>query len=209
MFALLTFFCCIARATFWGTRTSAWDEIESVVASGKEVTIHEAPISAHGFTGSGYTVVDPQTGAGGYLIEGGARGAIAFLLGIGAAATITSLLVGASSIVATGGLATAAVAAILIMLLPILTVYVLSIKQFILTGTEQDRIVKAKCFVGGLGYGLAAQGMLAGLGATSIAIKGAVSNAVMGILGFAGASLGGDSPSQCLAGIDLFDKLKD
>jgi hypothetical protein len=47
-----------------------------VVASGKEVTIHEAPISAHGFTGSGFTAIDPQTGAGAYLIEGGARGGL-------------------------------------------------------------------------------------------------------------------------------------
>jgi uncharacterized membrane protein (DUF485 family) len=38
------------------------------------VTIHEAPISAHGFTGSGYTAIDPQTGAGGYIIEGSGRG---------------------------------------------------------------------------------------------------------------------------------------
>jgi hypothetical protein len=60
-------------------RASAWDEIESVVASGKEVTIHEAPISAHGFTGSGYIAIDPQTGAGAYLIEGGARGALLLL----------------------------------------------------------------------------------------------------------------------------------
>jgi hypothetical protein len=52
-------------------RTSAWDEIETVVASGKEVTIHEAPISARGFTGSGYIAIDPQTGTGAYLIEGG------------------------------------------------------------------------------------------------------------------------------------------
>jgi hypothetical protein len=58
------------------TRTSAMDEIESVVASGKEVTIHEAPISKHRFSGSGYISIDPQTGAGGYVIEGGARGGI-------------------------------------------------------------------------------------------------------------------------------------
>jgi hypothetical protein len=52
------------------------DEIETVVASGKEVTIHEAPISAHGFSGSGFFVIDSETGAGGYLIEGGARGGV-------------------------------------------------------------------------------------------------------------------------------------
>jgi hypothetical protein len=92
MFALLTLFCCIARTTFWGERTSAWDEIESVVASGKEVTIHEAPISAHGFSGSGYIAIDPQTGAGAHLIEGGARGAT-FASDMGQAISAASLAV--------------------------------------------------------------------------------------------------------------------
>jgi hypothetical protein len=56
------------------SRTSALDEIETVVAAGKEVTIHESPISAQGFSGTGYIEIDPQTGAGGYIIEGGRGG---------------------------------------------------------------------------------------------------------------------------------------
>ena len=31
-------------------------EIQSAVQAGKEVTVHEKPISAHGFTGYGYTI---------------------------------------------------------------------------------------------------------------------------------------------------------
>jgi hypothetical protein len=76
-----------------------------VVASGKEVTIHEAPISAHGFSGSGYTVIDPQTGAGSYVIEGGARGAFFVAFTLMAAAIILPLLAGlglATTVIAVG-----------------------------------------------------------------------------------------------------------
>jgi len=49
-------------------------EIQSAVQAGKEVTVHEKPISAHGFTGYGYIITDPETGAGAYLIEGKGNG---------------------------------------------------------------------------------------------------------------------------------------
>jgi hypothetical protein len=45
-----------------------------------EVTVHQADITAHGWTGSGYIVLDPETGAGAYKISGGANGAFAKLL---------------------------------------------------------------------------------------------------------------------------------
>lgn len=45
--------------------------IRAAVAAGKEVQIHEHPISYSGFVGAGYIIVDPATGAGSYLIEGG------------------------------------------------------------------------------------------------------------------------------------------
>ncbi len=57
-------------------RSSVIDEITNAVNAGKEVTIHQSPITANGWTGVGYVVVDPQTGSGAYLIEGGARGGI-------------------------------------------------------------------------------------------------------------------------------------
>ena len=57
-------------------RGSVIEEIRSAIAAGKEVTIHEKAITESGWSGAGYAVVDPETGAGAYLIEGGARGAI-------------------------------------------------------------------------------------------------------------------------------------
>lgn len=42
--------------------------------AGKEVIFHEKAISAHGWTGHGYIMVDPNTGAGAYIIEGRGNG---------------------------------------------------------------------------------------------------------------------------------------
>ena len=51
-------------------------EIRNAIQAGKEVTVHESPISAHGWTGYGYIITDPDTGAGGYLIEGKGNGGV-------------------------------------------------------------------------------------------------------------------------------------
>jgi hypothetical protein len=48
--------------------------VQNALSVGLEVTIHEAPITQSGWTGAGYTTIDPETGAGGYLIEGGSNG---------------------------------------------------------------------------------------------------------------------------------------
>ena len=45
-------------------------EIRNAVNAGKEVTVHEKSINKHGWKGFGYIVIDPETGAGAYLIEG-------------------------------------------------------------------------------------------------------------------------------------------
>jgi transglutaminase-like putative cysteine protease len=70
-------------------RSSVIDEIRSSVAAGKEVTIHESNITANGWRGAGYSVVDPQNGSGGFLIEGGANGGI---MGLATIASGTLLL---------------------------------------------------------------------------------------------------------------------
>ncbi|MDG4551148.1 MAG: hypothetical protein P9G45_12145 [Candidatus Contendobacter sp.] len=49
-------------------------EIKNALATGKEVTVHEKAINAYGFSGVGYIIVDPETGSGAYLIEGGGNG---------------------------------------------------------------------------------------------------------------------------------------
>ena len=61
---------------------SVGSEIQSAVQAGKEVTVHERSINAHGWSGYGYIVTDPETGAGGYLIEGRGNGGILIVTGL-------------------------------------------------------------------------------------------------------------------------------
>jgi hypothetical protein len=49
-------------------------DVKDAVAAGKIVTISQSTISYKGWTGAGYSIVDPNTGAGAYLIGGGADG---------------------------------------------------------------------------------------------------------------------------------------
>jgi hypothetical protein len=58
------------------------DEIRNAVQAGKEVMVHEKAINANGWTGYGYIIMDPDTGAGSYLIEGGSHGAIMIAVGL-------------------------------------------------------------------------------------------------------------------------------
>ena len=82
--------------------TNARNEIRDALYNGKTVTVHESPISYHGWNGSGYVIEDPETGAGAYKISGGANGgwldiALPFLLILGTVtgANATLILVGA------------------------------------------------------------------------------------------------------------------
>jgi hypothetical protein len=69
------------------------DEIRNAINAGKEVIFHENAISAHGWSGYGYIILDPETGVGAYLINGGGNGGD--LLGI-LYATGISLLIAAT-----------------------------------------------------------------------------------------------------------------
>jgi transglutaminase-like putative cysteine protease len=53
---------------------STRNRVQQALDVGYEVTIHEAPIAQDGWSGAGFTLIDPITGAGGYLIEGGSSG---------------------------------------------------------------------------------------------------------------------------------------
>ena len=57
-------------------------EIQSAIQAGKEVTFHERGINAHGFSGYGYIITDPDTGGGAYMIEGKGNGAVLFVAGV-------------------------------------------------------------------------------------------------------------------------------
>jgi len=78
----------------------AMTEIQNALAAGKEVTVHQAPITQSGWTGSGYIITDPGTGAGAYKIVGGANGG--WLVGLAEVCAI--IVMAAFLIVEAGGL---------------------------------------------------------------------------------------------------------
>ncbi|MFZ2452059.1 MAG: transglutaminase domain-containing protein [Methylovulum miyakonense] len=49
-------------------------DVRNAVNAGLEAQIHERPISINGWTGAGYILTDPRTGAGAYRIAGGLNG---------------------------------------------------------------------------------------------------------------------------------------
>jgi hypothetical protein len=64
----------IVNANLSAHSSSTKQAVQNALDTGQEVTIHEAPITQSGWTGAGYTQIDPQTGAGGYIIDGGTNG---------------------------------------------------------------------------------------------------------------------------------------
>ncbi|QEY16814.1 hypothetical protein D0C16_13040 [Cellvibrio sp. KY-GH-1] len=52
----------------------AENDIRNAVYAGKIATAHEARINFNGWIGEGYILMDPNTGAGGYMISGGGNG---------------------------------------------------------------------------------------------------------------------------------------
>jgi hypothetical protein len=65
------------------------DEIEASLNAGKEVITHTDAVSVPGWSGAGYIIIDPDTGAGAYKISGGTNGA--FLLFLGALLMVLGL----------------------------------------------------------------------------------------------------------------------
>jgi len=55
--------------------TDAKTDIRNAVNAGKEVTVSKTNITYNGWTGCGYIIIDPETGAGAYMISGGMSGA--------------------------------------------------------------------------------------------------------------------------------------
>jgi hypothetical protein len=71
------------------------DEIRNAINAGKEVTFHENAINAFGWSGHGYIILDPETGVGAHLIDGGGSGAIYIAVGvIFVAMAITTMIIG-------------------------------------------------------------------------------------------------------------------
>jgi transglutaminase-like putative cysteine protease len=58
------------------------EDIQTAVNTGKIVTVSKANINYMGWSGCGYTIINPETGAGAYMMSDGSSGAIIFLIGL-------------------------------------------------------------------------------------------------------------------------------
>jgi hypothetical protein len=75
-------------------------EIQNALNAGRTVTVHEAPITVSGWTGTGYIIDDQATGAGAYKISGGENGgAFSYGARLGIMAVLTILMFGFAWIV--------------------------------------------------------------------------------------------------------------
>lgn len=85
-------------------------KLQASLEAGLEVVVHERPVSIDGWQGAGYLILDPETGAGGYLIDGGSNGSwLMYVLGAMLSfALIPLMMLGAGlsvmSMIITGGL---------------------------------------------------------------------------------------------------------
>ncbi len=52
------------------------EDIQDAVNAGKEVTVSKTNISFNGWIGCGYIVINPETGAGAYMLSGGTNGGV-------------------------------------------------------------------------------------------------------------------------------------
>ena len=79
----------------------AENDIRNAVNAGKIATAHETRLNFNGWIGEGYTLIDPKTGAGAYMIAGGGNGG--FLDYIGDNANNFALALGIAAVLAALG----------------------------------------------------------------------------------------------------------
>jgi hypothetical protein len=77
-------------------------ELAQALNQGKEVTIHEKPINALGWSGTGYLIIDPYNGTGAYKISGGTNGAFLALFFVSVTILFFAAYFGAFWLVAIG-----------------------------------------------------------------------------------------------------------
>ncbi|WP_180169699.1 hypothetical protein [Acinetobacter sp. YH12021] len=68
-------------------------DIRNAVAAGKVVTTTEKSINFYGWQGSGYIILDPNTGSGAYMISGGLNGGFAYFMGVMVAALLLTAII--------------------------------------------------------------------------------------------------------------------
>ena len=138
---------------------AAGEEIRSAINAGKEVTFHEKAINAFGWHGMGYTITDPETGVGAYLIDGAGNGGALYLMGA-ILGTIISLMIllSVSAAAGTGGLGIPAILILDAVMLAMLTPFFILIAETLKDAKPEE----VSCFIGGIFTGMAAVGLFGG-----------------------------------------------
>lgn len=128
-------------------------EIANALASGKEVTVHERDVNVNGWNGSGYLILDPETGAGAYKIAGGTNGGGVWWLGAVGGASAAFVL-GIAAFLAT--LATATVGAVIVFWILILALVLANVALMYQNWSGMSDEDQA-CYLGGIltGFGFA------------------------------------------------------
>lgn len=143
------------------------------MAAGKIVTISQTTVTQFGWTGSGYIILDPATGAGAYMIAG-ADGGIAFGLGLATSSVIAAIIAG---LLGLGGVSfgVAATAPFLLgLFVPLLIFFFMLMAVIFYANKDDDQFVS--CFIGGFAM-------------NAVGFVGVVWSEIAYILGFAaGAS---------------------
>ena len=134
--------------------SGAGGEIKEAIQAGMEVTFHERGINAHGWSGTGYSIVDPETGVGSYLIEGKGNGG--FIAGV-AFGHVIGLEIALNDI----NLSNAKMSVGLLKgtLLPLLEALIITIASAAIVFAAYGAIYGEKvqnCFITGIGIGIAA-----------------------------------------------------
>ena len=162
------------------------NEIRNSLNAGKEVITHTDAVSVPGWSGAGYIITDPDTGAGAYKISGGGNGS--YFLGLFLGFTISLILATAfAGTVLSAGIAGPLLIPILISLFGHLTIFSLLLVE--------DAGFDRACFFGGLLAGLAPLGLvlIAGFGSLEAGVS-----SILGILGFANPTMDLDgTKSSC------------
>ncbi|WP_019520166.1 transglutaminase-like domain-containing protein, partial [Faucicola boevrei] len=141
--------------------TDVMTDVRNAINAGKEVTISQKQINAFGWSGTGYIVLDPESGVGAYMIGGGADGGILPMIGgLGVGILFSIILASFGAAVTAGGS----------LILLALAAIVLAITAYYLWSNYTDD--QRQCFWQGFDTGA----ILGGAGAASLVKR--VSNAL-------------------------------
>lgn len=126
-------------------------EIKNALAAGKEVITHTDAVNVPGWSGAGYIITDPDTGAGAYKIAGGGNGS--FFLGLFIGVALVTALILETAVLGPGGVLVAS-------FILSASLHAALISLLIIVDAGQ---IDPYCLASGLAWGLTAGGLFGSL----------------------------------------------